>query len=724
MFTSIKAKMFFFISILMTITGIVIVAYTHYDVENTILRHEESSARNVIGLIELNISGIYNKMLFDKLDMIKSITERLKNTAFLQASALDRFSELANKGTIPNHGVRQFALSWIETIPFQNSQFFIFDEAATILAHSASRFRGKSLHGIKDIKGREISKVMNVHHLKSHGESAVFLWPDEKMNNERKKLGYFVPFTKWNWTLCTVIDFEDIEEEGKTKLDKIIKVLEKTFQKIQLGESGYAFVFDRKGDILISPREQMPASIAKINNHSTGNLLLEDLLKAADKPDNSLRYTDFTDTNNQMIEAHVRYFKAFDWFIVVAIPVNEIQKSVKSLVTQQSGIIGFIFLMSLVTAYFFVSRLSRPLKLLASYAKDIPLIDFTNSIEIESKIKHLPEKFKDEVGRLAESFVYMETELKKNIQKVIVSTRLQKEAAEEANRAKSEFLANMSHELRTPLNHILGFTELVLDRSQGELNETQEEFLRDVYQSSKHLLSLINDILDISKVEAGKLELEITDVDLDQLLNNSLIMFKEKALKHRIDIRVQADSIPSKIRADERKVKQIIYNLLSNAVKFTNDGGKILLIVYTRECIIRRGARWNDPDYLKIIQEDYRPEDLEGNIRSQCIQISVVDTGIGLKLEDQERIFKPFEQAEGSLSRKYQGTGLGLSLTKKLVELHGGRIWVESDGLSKGSVFSFIIPIYCDADATHGTEEPSMGPSDPRLAETENRMAS
>jgi two-component system, sensor histidine kinase len=703
MFTSIKAKMFFFISILMTITGIVIVAYTNYDVENTILRHEESSARNVIGLIELNISGIYNKMLFDKLDMIKSITERLKNTAFLQASALDRFSELANKGTITNHQVRQFALSWIESIPFQNSQFFIFDEAATILAHSVSRFRGKSLHGIKDIKGREISKVMNVHNLKTHGESAVFLWPDEKANNERKKLGYFVPFSKWNWTLCTVIDFEDIEEEGKTKLDKIIKVLEKTFKKIQLGESGYAFVFDRKGDILISPREQMPSSISEYINHSTGNLLLEDLLKAADKPDNLIRYTDFLDTKNQMIEAHVRYFKAFDWFIVIAIPVNEIQKSVKSLVTQQSGIIAFIFLLSLLTAYFFVSRLSRPLKLLTSYAKDIPSIDFTSSTEMESKIKHLPEKFKDEVGRLAESFVYMESELKKNIQQVVISTRYQKEAAEEANRAKSEFLANMSHELRTPLNHILGFTELVLDKNQGDLNETQEEFLRDVYQSGKHLLSLINDILDISKVEAGKLELEISEVDLDQLLKNSLIMFKEKAMKHRIDISIHANSIPSKIQADERKLKQIIYNLLSNAVKFTNDDGKILLTVRMRDCAIRPGARWNDPGYLRIIQENSCLDGLEDAIVSQCIHISIADTGIGLKQEDQERIFKPFEQAEGSLSRKYQGTGLGLSLTKKLVELHGGRIWVESEGLFKGSVFNFVIPIYCTSDTIKGS---------------------
>ncbi|UCF91745.1 MAG: PAS domain S-box protein, partial [Desulfobacterales bacterium] len=150
--------------------------------------------------------------------------------------------------------------------------------------------------------------------------------------------------------------------------------------------------------------------------------------------------------------------------------------------------------------------------------------------------------------------------------------RLAKEKAEVASQAKSEFLANMSHELRTPLNHIIGFTELVVDQNFGDLNATQEEYLRDALQSSKHLLSLINDILDLSKVEAGKLELEPSDLNLKLLLENSLVMVKEKALKHRIKLSLEVKDIPETITADERKLKQILYNLLSNAVKFTPDG--------------------------------------------------------------------------------------------------------------------------------------------------------
>jgi signal transduction histidine kinase len=652
----------------------------------------------MLSLIELNISGIYNKMLFDKLDMIKGITERLKTTALIHLTVLDRFSDLTIKGAITKANAQKISLEWIENIPLTISQSFIFDQDARIISHSVERFRGRSISAIKDIKGREIAKVMNVQNLKSHGESAVFIWPDESLNNSRKKLGYFVPFTKWNWTLCTMIDFEDIEEEGKTKLDKIIKVLEKTFEKVQLGETGYAFVFDKKGNVVISPSKQMPEKISDIKNDMTGNLLLDDLIEASEKPDNSIRYSNLVESNNQVIEAHVRYFKAFDWFIVIAVPVREIEKPVKNLVTQQSIIIALIFLMSLLTAYFFVSRLSRPLRLLTSYAKDLPSIDFTDGTKTESKIHHLPQQYRDEVGRLAESFVFMESELKKNIQQVIISTRAQKDAAEEANRAKSEFLANMSHELRTPLNHIIGFTELVLDKHFGELNEQQEDYLFDVHQSSKHLLSLINDILDLAKVEAGKVQLDLSEINLTIILKNSLSMVKEKALKHNIGIKTQFHSIPDSIMADERKIKQIIYNLLANSIKFTPDNGQICISAETVPCSVRSGLRWDDPKSLHVVSED-DPAGGELNETRQipCIKIEVADTGIGINADDLERIFLPFEQADGSASRQYQGTGLGLSLTKKLVELHGGKIWARSGGKDKGSVFSFVIPIRADS---------------------------
>jgi PAS domain S-box-containing protein len=240
--------------------------------------------------------------------------------------------------------------------------------------------------------------------------------------------------------------------------------------------------------------------------------------------------------------------------------------------------------------------------------------------------------------------------------------RVAKEEVEYASQAKSDFMAGMSHELRTPLNAIIGFSEILQDQYFGKLNEKQSEYINDILESGKHLLSLINDILDISKIEAGKTQLDLSAVHIKGLFENSLIMIKEKAFKHRIrlNLHIPEELAGLNITIDERKLKQILFNLLSNAAKFTPDGGAITV----------SAVRQN------------------GNVL-----ISVSDTGIGVEKELQERIFEPFYQAQSGLKDKTPGTGLGLSLSKRLVEMHGGRIWVESKGNGKGSTFFFTLPV-------------------------------
>jgi PAS domain S-box-containing protein len=268
-------------------------------------------------------------------------------------------------------------------------------------------------------------------------------------------------------------------------------------------------------------------------------------------------------------------------------------------------------------------------------------------------------------GGAANLVIVRDIALRKKAEKEIMAAM---RTAETANKSKSEFLANMSHELRTPLNHIIGFSELLLEKYFGDVNAEQEEYLGDILKSSRHLLSLINDILDISKVEAGKAELYLQKCDLRGILESSVTMVKEKSLKHGIKISTDIRNCSEYVDADERKLKQILYNLMANAVKFTPDGGEVALSA-SREI-------GNKEDSGKPCE----------------ILICVSDTGIGVAPDHLEKIFLPFEQAETSAKRRFQGTGLGLALTKEYVELHGGRLWVESEGEGKGARFFFTLP--------------------------------
>jgi two-component system, NtrC family, sensor kinase len=229
---------------------------------------------------------------------------------------------------------------------------------------------------------------------------------------------------------------------------------------------------------------------------------------------------------------------------------------------------------------------------------------------------------------------------------------------EVASQHKSEFLANMSHELRTPLNAIIGFSEVLAQGMFGEVNSKQSEYLHDILESGRHLLSLINDILDLSKIEAGRMELELSEFDLPQAIQNALTLVRERALRRGIALHHVIDNRVADIQADERKVKQVLLNLLSNAIKFTPEGGRI----------------------------DVRAAPADG-----LVEVSVTDSGVGIAPEDQETVFEEFRQV-GTPDKKAEGTGLGLALSRKFIELHGGRISLRSQ-VGAGSTFTFTLPV-------------------------------
>ena len=302
------------------------------------------------------------------------------------------------------------------------------------------------------------------------------------------------------------------------------------------------------------------------------------------------------------------------------------------------------------------------------------LIQTTGNKNILSKIERELSRFYQGAGDYRRAFEFLEramaTELamrrdtalyqmaQQSAREKLDQVTEQSARIELASKHKTEFLANMSHELRTPLNAIIGFSEVLLERMFGELNDRQADYLKDIHSSGKHLLSLINDILDLSKIEAGKMELELSDFDLPAALQNAIMLLKERAQRHSINLTLAVDAGLDTIVADERKFKQIMLNLLSNAVKFTPDGGSVAVAARSV------GA---------------------------MIQILVSDSGIGISVEDQQALFEEFKQVGSDRARNSEGTGLGLALTKRFIELHGGTIHVDST-LGKGTTFAFTIP--------------------------------
>ena len=298
--------------------------------------------------------------------------------------------------------------------------------------------------------------------------------------------------------------------------------------------------------------------------------------------------------------------------------------------------------LALALGYAISWSLIGPLQQMGERFDRIAAGDFTTHVAVPNR---------DELGELAANLNRMSDELGRLYRQI-----------EAANRHKSEFLANMSHELRTPLNAIIGFSEVLIEKMFGEVNDKQLEYLKDIHSSGHHLLTLINDILDLSKIEAGRMELDLSSFDLGELLEGATMLVRERAGRHGLTLALDVAEGLEDWVADERKVKQVVINLLSNAVKFTPAGGSVTVRA-------RRAAG-------------------AGNT---VAEVAVIDTGVGIAPDQQALVFEEFRQAAGDHLRKSEGTGLGLALAKRFVELHGGTIRVES-APGRGSTFAFILP--------------------------------
>jgi signal transduction histidine kinase len=338
---------------------------------------------------------------------------------------------------------------------------------------------------------------------------------------------------------------------------------------------------------------------------------------------------DLNQVATELANAHVAKADA-----LIAQNANSYTSSRNQFIGVAAGAIVLALLLGFVLSWSVIG----PIQSIDSRLAAIASGDFSGHVNVTNR---------DELGALAANVNRMNDELQ----------RLYK-ALETTSQHKSDFLANMSHELRTPLNAIIGFSQVLRDGISGEINAQQAEYLDDIVTSANHLLALINDVLDLSKVEAGQVELQVAPFSLRDALERGVSMVREQATTNGVQVALHANGGIDGVTGDERRIRQVIFNLLSNAVKFTESGGLV---------------------------------DVGAAQRNGEVEVSVADTGPGIAAEDLDRIFEEFQQTETG-ARQHDGTGLGLALSKRFVEMHGGRIWCESE-LGKGSTFRFTLPL-------------------------------
>jgi signal transduction histidine kinase len=454
---------------------------------------------------------------------------------------------------------------------------------------------------------------------------------------------------------------------GVTVIEVNLKSVGETISSIPLSSAGSIYIVDDTGR-LIAHRDM---GLALRGMDWSGMPQVADALtnrKTAARAGN--RVVEGRDLNKREVLTAYEYVEQRPgWIVFVEQPLDEALAPIYSSVARSALILAGGLVASIAASLLLARRMVTPIRALRSGAARLGTGDLDERIHISTgdELEELADDFNRMADRLQDLYSGLErrvaertSELAGTLQELEVRTR----ELEVASRHKSEFLASMSHELRTPLNSVIGFADVLLEKMFGPLNEKQVEYLVDIRTSGQHLLSLINDILDLSKVEAGHLELEVSEFWLPEALENTMTMFRETALRRGITTQLTLASDLGLIQADLRRVRQVLFNLLSNALKFTEPGGLV---------------------ELRATQD------------GTTATIEVRDTGVGIDLADQERIFEAFQQSHSGV-RAQEGTGLGLTLVKRLIELHGGRVSLTSAS-GQGSTFVVTIPLQQPGEA-------------------------
>jgi len=445
---------------------------------------------------------------------------------------------------------------------------------------------------------------------------------------------------------------------GVVAADIDLSFVREVLDRARIGSVGYAYAVDSRGELVSHP------DINLVLRH-TSFASLPQVRTALEAPANGTRDAVTTGRNESGTEVLSAYrpIASLGWRVFVEEPSSEALAPLEAAIWRTALLLVAFLLLAGATGVLLARRLVRPIESIQTAAAKIGSGALDQRIEVAShdELGALAEEFNRMAEQLRGSYADLERKVEERTAELETALRELDEKSRQLEAAsvhKSAFLASMSHELRTPLNAIIGFSQVLGERLFGALNEKQAEYVDDILVSGRHLLSLINDVLDLSKVEAGQVDLEVAPFSLRDALESGVVMVRERAVHDGVHVSFDSTPEVDVVAGDERRIRQVIFNLLTNAVKFTPAGGTV---------------------------------DVSAIRHNGEVRVAVADTGPGVPPEDRERIFEEFQQTDAGIEQG-EGTGLGLALSRRLVELHGGRIWVDAEP-GRGSTFVFTLPV-------------------------------
>ena len=441
------------------------------------------------------------------------------------------------------------------------------------------------------------------------------------------------------------------KRSGVTVADVNLKFVWEVVNQIKVGKAGGAYVVDSEGNLIAHTNISLVLKKTDLSSLPQVAAARESPLNPGQEEVSVAR-----DLQGRQVLTTYAPISPLSWFIFLEQPLAEAFMPLYASIFRTALFVLAGIVLSILASLILARRMVTPIRALRDGAARIGAGDFGHRMDVHTgdELESLGKEFNQMTTRLQESYTHLE-------EKVKARTRELSDAFQQleiANKHKSEFLANMSHELRTPLNAILGYTELIVDKIYGDVPDKIQEILVRVGENGRHLLSLINDVLDLSKIEAGRLTLSLNDYSMQDLVQTVITSVESLGAEKNLVLKTEVPSDLATGRGDEQRIAQVFLNLVGNAIKFTDEG----------------------------------EVSIEVAISNSSFLISVADTGPGLSEDDQQGIFEEFHQVDGSSTREKGGTGLGLSIARRIVEMHGGSIWVEST-LGKGSTFWFTLPI-------------------------------